>query len=138
MVQALYPTRKNSKNSDAYVIKIFITGGLCALSFVIFLIALALFPWTAYKRHHAAYLDYCCAFWSQVGGTVTVMAVNATLIVLALKFSFEFNEHPDVEHDLLSTHYLGFTLIQRVGLTIFVLSKQPRDIFRFFNKRPDI
>ena len=80
-----------------------------------------------------AWKDYRRSFFSQVFGTVFVLTFNSTIDVMSFfKTSIVFTK------GLLSVVYLGLIAGQIFGFYVFVLSKQPYDLFAMFNKRPDV
>ena len=65
-------------------------------------------------------------------GTLILMATQ-TGIVSFTNIDEEIKIYQDLSDD-----YLKLELIQIVIVYIFVLSKRPQDLFKSFNKRPDV
>lgn len=98
------------------------------LSTLLLTLSIILFPWAAHKKQYAAYQDYKHNFWVQVIGTAALIAINAA--IGGLFRSYLRNES--------SIFYVFMMDAQVLFGFIFVISKRPRDILAWFNKRPDI
>jgi hypothetical protein len=98
----------------------------------IFLVsAVYFFRRSALTQQRQAYLEYKNAFWTQIAGILQVILFNSFMDIL---FMFKL----EVLNPGKSPHYLWLLMGQILGFYIFVIFKEPRDLFSIFTKRPDV
>ena len=119
--------KEENRNWEQHQIKNIICFTLIGLNVLFTLTTIMLFPYVAYKRHRFAWNEYKRAFTIQATGLIVVLLVNVAINVIQLA---------DYEHS--QTFYYLLQIPQIAAVYVFVLSKQPKDLFKLFNKRPDV
>lgn len=104
--------------------------GADLLDIIFFIVMLLLFPLAAEAYHNSAYRDYKKTFAFQAFGSAMSLAINLIINVILLE--------QESDNPLVSPTYLELMILQMLGLYVFVLSKEPVDLFSTFCKRPDI
>jgi hypothetical protein len=95
-------------------------------------ITAVLFTVYAYKHHRQAFKEYSFKLGMALFGLVQLSTVNFFLT------RAKYGDSNKIPNPLLSTDYLGLQILQSFSVIVFVTFKQPVDLFRVFNKRPDI
>lgn len=94
---------------------------------VFLVITIALFTFNAYRHHRHAFKEYGFKFSLSLFGLIQLQTVNFFLTQIASR-----------DNTLLSIEYLKLQSVQSFSVLLFVVFKQPVDLFSVFNKRSDI
>ena len=97
-----------------------------------FVVTVLMFSHAAYKRHRSEWNDYRTVLFIQALGISTVLG-NCVFINCEQRRNLGLRCSP-----LLSPSYLTMNCLEIVGCFVFVLTKRFHDIFKCFNKRPDV
>lgn len=109
-------------------VKQIISDCLDSANILFFTVVMMLFPYSAYKRHKATWNDHKKAFAIQATGLAAALLVDITINVFAWVSTIYKDQ---------TLLYYALNTAQITSMYIFILSKQPQDLFKLFNKRPD-
>ena len=91
-----------------------------------------LFPSMAKRKQYAAYQEYKKYFWWQWTGTLLIILID---LMIGLYFARPKANATTAEFTFI---FVAMANAQLIFAFVFVVSKHPRDILAWFNKRPDI
>lgn len=107
---------------------------ISCFSTVIFVFTMVLFPRSVWKHFRAAWIDYRTKFLIQATGAGLLQASILGLSISRLLFS----TNQQSCEGLLGEIYLKLNFCELIGCFLMMCFKSPQDIFKLFNKRPDV
>ena len=94
--------------------------GLNGFNLVFFVVTMFLFPFTAYKKHRAAWNDYKMKFTYQALGLLVVLLTNETINLVTIDAGKLGKSCKSCAPDII---YFKLQVVQQIALFIFILCK---------------